>query len=289
MQKEHSLDLKAFLVQSNRGSSSRSGGRRTETTPKGLKQKIQKITTTPHFSNQIPVIIILREAPRLLTIVPPLSDFFPPDKLFLQSASALLGLQPSSPRRTIPERRLLLPCCFYAPHRVAQRHNLQAIVHAAGCRPPPIFTDLQQAAVATQRINKQNRLNFSELQKSESVVQHVGTVPFNMRTIVAATLAFAAIIISLPPPCAAAPHARLISSSEAFPSKASPDRLHESSLPLQPAPQPGRSAPIMLRLKLHTPNLFRYPAHRCRPRSPLPNPLGVRRRDHRRCCARASP
>ena len=52
-------------------------------------------------------------------------------------------------------------------------------------------------------------------------------------------IALAAIISTLPPPSSAAPTARLIQTSEAFPSKSSPDRLVTSPLPLSPSPSPS--------------------------------------------------
>jgi hypothetical protein len=53
------------------------------------------------------------------------------------------------------------------------------------------------------------------------------------------TAAFVMVTILLPLACSAAPAARLIQTSEAFPSKSAPDRLAPSSLPLQPTAAPG--------------------------------------------------
>jgi hypothetical protein len=61
-------------------------------------------------------------------------------------------------------------------------------------------------------------------------------------------VAVCAVIACLLLPSYAAPSARLIQTSEAFPSKSSPDRLVLSSVPLQSAPEPG----IVIQCSAHT-------------------------------------
>ena len=52
-------------------------------------------------------------------------------------------------------------------------------------------------------------------------------------------VAIAAMIVVLLPLSTAAPSARLIRSSEAFPSASAPDRLAAAALPLHTSPAPG--------------------------------------------------
>jgi hypothetical protein len=66
-------------------------------------------------------------------------------------------------------------------------------------------------------------------------------------------VAVCAVIACLLLPSYAAPSARLIQTSEAFPSKSSPDRLVPSSVPLQSAPEPGKTTSYSAHTACHSP------------------------------------